>query len=105
MVRRANLGSRSRRPPGAAARGPLACRGKQLLERIQVLCGRMTLLHIGHGRREQRDPLRLVTFGASVVLLDNGGDTLTISANGAFTFPKALDNSAAYAVTLGTQPS
>jgi hypothetical protein len=42
---------------------------------------------------------------ASVVLLDNGGDSLTVSANGAFTFKKALVSGSAYAVTIGTQPS
>jgi hypothetical protein len=42
---------------------------------------------------------------ASVVLLDNGGDALTVSANGAFTFKTALPSAAAYAVTVGTQPS
>jgi hypothetical protein len=42
---------------------------------------------------------------ASVVLLDNGGDALTVSANGAFTFKTALASGAAYAVTVGTQPS
>ncbi|HTW81978.1 MAG TPA: hypothetical protein VME23_20705 [Terracidiphilus sp.] len=42
---------------------------------------------------------------ASVVLLDNGGDPLTVSANGAFTFKTALTSGAAYAVTVGTQPS
>ncbi|MGD0890958.1 MAG: hypothetical protein ABR923_05445 [Terracidiphilus sp.] len=42
---------------------------------------------------------------ASVVLLDNGGDSLTISANGAFTFKTALVSGSAYAVTVGTQPT
>jgi hypothetical protein len=42
---------------------------------------------------------------ASVVLLDNGGDALTVSSNGAFTFKTALPSAAAYAVTVGTQPS
>ena len=42
----------------------------------------------------------------SLVLKNNGGDTLTISANSTnFTFATALANSATYAVTVGTQPS
>src|SRR5208283_3876816 len=42
--------------------------------------------------------------GASVGLLDNGADALTVSANGAFTFATALKSGASYAVTVGTQP-
>ncbi|MGN6520297.1 MAG: hypothetical protein ACTHK2_12815, partial [Dokdonella sp.] len=34
-----------------------------------------------------------------------GAQTLPISANGAFTFPSGIANGAAYAVTVGTQPS
>jgi hypothetical protein len=43
--------------------------------------------------------------GASVVLLDNGGDALTVTANGVFTFATPLTSGAAYAVTVGTQPA
>ncbi|MEO7208401.1 MAG: Ig-like domain-containing protein [Steroidobacteraceae bacterium] len=43
--------------------------------------------------------------GASVVLEDNGGDALTLSANGAFTFSGTSANNAAYAVTVCTQPT
>ncbi len=42
--------------------------------------------------------------GASVVLLNNGADALTVSANGSFTFPTALASGANYTVTVGTQP-
>jgi hypothetical protein len=42
---------------------------------------------------------------ASVVLLDNGGDALTVTANGAFTFKTAVASGTAYAVTVGTQPT
>ncbi|WP_233836604.1 beta-propeller fold lactonase family protein [Paraburkholderia sp. ZP32-5] len=42
--------------------------------------------------------------GASVTLLDNGSDTKTVSANGAFTFPTALAGGASWNVTVGTQP-
>jgi len=38
-------------------------------------------------------------------LQDNGGDNLTLTANGAFTFHTAVATSGAYAVTVLTQPS
>jgi uncharacterized repeat protein (TIGR03803 family) len=43
--------------------------------------------------------------GSSLTLLDNGGDALTVTGNGSFTFPTSLASGAAYAVTIGTQPS
>jgi hypothetical protein len=43
--------------------------------------------------------------GTSVTLLDNGTDSLTVTANGAFTFKTALATGAAYSVTVGTQPT
>lgn len=43
--------------------------------------------------------------GASVTLLDNVTDSLTVSANGNFTFAKALPTGATYSVTVGTQPT
>lgn len=42
--------------------------------------------------------------GKSVVLLNNGGDNLTVSANGNFTFLGKLVEDNTYAVTVGTQP-
>jgi hypothetical protein len=41
----------------------------------------------------------------TVVLQDNGGDNLSVTANGSFTFPTQLASGAAYAVTVKTQPS
>lgn len=41
----------------------------------------------------------------SVQLQNNGGDTITVSANGSFTFPTKLVDTAAYAVTVLTQPA
>ena len=38
------------------------------------------------------------------LVLDNGGDALSVAANGAFTFPKKLATGASYAVTVKTQP-
>jgi hypothetical protein len=47
----------------------------------------------------------LVT-GTSVILQDNGGDSLTVTANGAFTFKTAVTGPTdAYAVTVLTQPT
>ena len=43
--------------------------------------------------------------GGSVVLQDNGGDDLTLSANGSFTFPTKVVDGGAYAVTVKTQPN
>src|SRR5258708_11732188 len=44
-------------------------------------------------------------LSGTVVLQNNGGDNLTISANGGFTFPTALANTSPYAVTVLTQPA
>jgi alpha-tubulin suppressor-like RCC1 family protein len=41
----------------------------------------------------------------SVVLADNGGDKLTVSADGGFTFAASLATGAAYNVSVATQPS
>jgi hypothetical protein len=43
--------------------------------------------------------------GTGLVLQNNGGDNLAISANGAFTFSRALKKDASYSVTVLTQPS
>jgi len=42
---------------------------------------------------------------ATLVLQDNGGDNLTVSANGGYTFATHLANGAAYKVTVLTQPN
>ena len=41
----------------------------------------------------------------TVVLQDNGGDDLSVSANGSFTFATKLASGAAYAVTVRTNPA
>src|SRR5579871_65017 len=46
-----------------------------------------------------------LSSGHSVALLDNGGDSTTVSSNTTFTFPTALASGAQYAVTVGTQPT
>ena len=43
-------------------------------------------------------------LGSGLVLQNNGGDDLAISADGAFTFATALDDGSAYGVTVFTQP-
>ena len=42
--------------------------------------------------------------GASVTLLDNGSDPLTVSTNGSFTFPTQLPSGATYGVTVRAEP-
>ena len=44
-------------------------------------------------------------LSGTVVLQDNGGDDLTLTANGAFTFATKLAGGAAYAVTVKSNPS
>ena len=44
-------------------------------------------------------------LSGTVVLQDNGGDNLSVSANGPFTFATALASGAAYAVTVKTNPA
>lgn len=42
--------------------------------------------------------------GKRVELRNNGGDSLGVTANGAFTFASSVASGSAYAVTVGTQP-
>lgn len=46
-----------------------------------------------------------LTSGASMSLQNNLGDTLTITANGFFTFTAPLNTTQTYSVTVSTQPS
>src|SRR5450631_2802883 len=43
--------------------------------------------------------------GTAVVLLDNGGDSITVKSNTAFTFPTAIAVGLQYSVSVGTQPA
>ncbi|MDT8438116.1 MAG: FG-GAP repeat protein [Wenzhouxiangellaceae bacterium] len=43
--------------------------------------------------------------GNGLVLRNNGGDDLTIAADGPFTFPTALNDGSGYTVTVATQPA
>jgi hypothetical protein len=46
----------------------------------------------------------LVVPGSSVILQNNGGDSLTLTANGSFTFKTPVTGADVYAVTVVTQP-
>ncbi len=46
-----------------------------------------------------------MSAGLAVVLQDNGGDDLTLTGNGAFTFATQIAATATYSVTVKTQPS
>ncbi len=46
-----------------------------------------------------------LNLGATLVLQNNGGDNLSITADGTFSFATAVSSGAAYAVTVLTQPS
>jgi hypothetical protein len=46
-----------------------------------------------------------LTPGESITLQDNLGDNLTLSSNGAFSFPTAMGSGASYAVTILTNPA
>ena len=48
--------------------------------------------------------LRGLAAGNSVVLQDNGGDDLTLSADGSFAFATPVPSGAAFAVTVSSQP-
>jgi hypothetical protein len=49
--------------------------------------------------------INLAGAGNGVQLQDNGGDTLTVNANGTFTFPRKLTSGSAYSVRIFKQPS
>jgi len=46
-----------------------------------------------------------LTASTQVVLANNGGNNLTVSSNGSFTFTQPVKSGAAYAVTVVTQPT
>lgn len=46
-----------------------------------------------------------LSAGKQVTLANNGGDLLTLTGNGAFTFATPLAHGGTYAVTVGTQPA
>src|SRR5882672_1243992 len=79
-------------------------------------CGRLSFLLLlascGGGGGSDSGGTALYSVGGSVsglsgalVLQINGGSGLNISTDGPFTFPVALANGSAYAVTVLTQPA
>jgi len=42
--------------------------------------------------------------GESIALQNNGADTVTVSANGAFSFPTPVGGNGTYSITVSTQP-
>ena len=67
-----------------------------------------------YGSRNPDPPLAPVTYtvggtvsglSGTVGLLNNGGDGLSVSSDGGFTFATALGDGDGYAVTVGTQPA
>ncbi len=46
-----------------------------------------------------------LTASSGVVLQNNGGNNLTVQADGTFAFSEPVNSGAAYAVTVATQPS
>lgn len=72
-----------------------------------IVCSVATLLLAGCGATIEESVGGTVTGlsgGTQVVLLDNGGDPLTVGANGSFTFGKQISSGSAYAVTVQIQP-
>jgi hypothetical protein len=65
---------------------------------VKVVCASSSTFTIG-------GTVSGLNSGTSVTLLDNGTDSLTVTANGAFTFNTKLATGAAYKVTVGTQPT
>ena len=52
-----------------------------------------------------RRPASGLASGGTVVLQNNGGNDLTVAANGTFAFSTALTTGAAYSVTVKTNPA
>jgi hypothetical protein len=65
---------------------------------VKVTCASATKFTIG-------GTVSGLNSGTSVTLLDNGSDSLKVSANGTFTFATALASGAAYNVTVSVQPT
>jgi hypothetical protein len=75
--------------------------------------GRGSLDEGGGGGTGQQQPPSKVTIGGTVaglsgsglILQNNGGDDLTVSANGTFSFKTTVDAGSPYNITVLTQPS
>jgi hypothetical protein len=60
---------------------------------------------LGDGAQSIGGQLSGLTPGESITLQNNSGDTLTLSSNGAFTFPTPVPGGGSYNVTILTPPS
>jgi len=81
---------------------------RRLLSATAVIVLVLTLAacHSGGGRVTKFTVGGTVTnLNGTVVLQNNGGDDLTVSANGPFTFATAIKRGGSYAVTVKTQPA
>jgi N-acetylneuraminic acid mutarotase len=79
---------------------------------IALLCAALAACGGGSGGIDHLPGERTFAIGGivnglsgSIVLQDNGGDDVTVSSNGAFTFATPLAAGAFYRVTIATQPS
>ena len=81
------------------------------LRRLAVLAASLTLAACGSSQNWDDDK-PFVTVGGSVSglngtldLWNNGGDRLTVTSNGDFTFPLQIANGSNYAVLVASQPA
>jgi 6-phosphogluconolactonase (cycloisomerase 2 family)/ribosomal protein S11 len=80
---------------------------------LLALLSSLVLVACGGGGGSGSGPAKSYTVGGAVsglhgtglILKDNGGDALPVSADGSFTFATAVTSGDAYAVTVSTQPS
>jgi hypothetical protein len=80
----------------------------QLTKIAPVLFGATALLLAGCGSTVTESvggTLTGLSGGTTVVLTNNGGDALTLSANGNFTFATAIDTGSAYNVAVQSYPT
>src|SRR5471032_362832 len=84
---------------------PAATKPRLLLAACLLACGGTSNNSSGQAAFTVGGTVSGLSSGASVVLLDNGADPLTISANGGFTFASELASGASFLVTVGTQPA
>ena len=81
------------------------------VRRLAVLAASLTLAACGSSQNWDDDS-QFVTVGGSVAglsgtlaLWNNGGDKLTLTANGGFTFPLQIANGSNYVVLVASQPA
>jgi hypothetical protein len=86
--------------------------GQVRIRRLAILGASLTLAACGSSQNWSDDS-EYVTIGGTVsgftggtlALWNNGGDRLTITADGSFTFPLSIANGDRYAVVVATQPA